>query len=201
VLGFDDDLSLATHERALWGRAEALLPHNAIEAYTQALMDLGATLCSPRRPRCDECPLNAMCVARRERAPERYPVKTRTLRRTRRSNALLLLSDADRVWLVQRPLRGVWAGLWTPALYDSLDELQSLAADWPGSGHALAPIDHPLTHFDWHLLPWLQRLPRRLSTSRRALLEAALPQGRWFAVDQALRLGLPAPIRSLLLAG
>jgi A/G-specific adenine glycosylase len=201
VLGFEDDLALATHERALWRQAEALLPQDTVEAYTQGLMDLGATLCRPRRPRCDECPLRRMCTARREGAPERYPVKTRSLRRTRRSNALLLLSDADRVWLVQRPQRGVWAGLWTLALYDSVEELRSLAAGWPGSGQALTPIDHALTHFDWHLRPWRHRLPRRLSANRRALLEAALPQGRWFARDQALQLGLPAPIRSLLLAG
>ncbi len=201
VLGFDGDLAVASHEQALWRQAEALLPTNAIEAYTQGLMDLGAMLCSARRPRCDACPLHTGCAARREGAPERYPVKSRRLRRTQRSNAMLWLGDAGgRVWLVQRPPRGVWAGLWSLPLYDSVDEVQSLAAGWPGSGQALAPIDHALTHFDWQLQPWRQLLPRRLSARRLALLEAALPQGRWFGSEQAQRLGLPAPVRRLLLA-
>ena len=201
ALGFGDDLALAAHERALWCQAEALLPQHGIEAYTQGLMDLGATLCSARRPRCTECPLQAICVAHRDGEPERYPVKTRTTRRTQRSNALLWLGQADQVWLVQRPATGVWAGLWTLPLFDTADDVAALAAGWPGHGAALAPIKHALTHFDWLLQPWRQQLPARLSAARRAALEAALPAGRWFTSAQALALGLPAPVRKLLAAG
>ena len=201
ALGFGDDLAIAANERALWSQAEALLPASGIEAYTQGLMDLGATLCSVRRPQCGACPLKTLCVARREGAPERYPVKTRKLKRTRRANAMLWLAQGERVWLVQRPPRGVWAGLWALPLYDAIDELQAFAADWPGYGQALPAIDHALTHFDWHLQPWLQRLPGRLSEARRAALEIDLPEGRWFTLDEALQLGLPAPVRKLLTAG
>jgi A/G-specific adenine glycosylase len=198
ALGFGDDLARAANERALWQAAERLLPKLGIEAYTQGLMDLGATLCTPRRPQCIACPLHGHCVAQREGDPERYPLKSRTVKRTQRSNALLWLVDGERVWLVQRPHRGVWAGLWTPPLYDSLGELRALAGRWPGSGEALVPIDHALTHFDWNLQPWRQRLPRRLSAARRAQLEAELPQGRWFTLENALALGLPSPVRKLL---
>ena len=199
VLGFGGDLALAANERALWQQAEALLPASGIEAYTQGLMDLGATLCTRRRPACAVCPLQASCVALREGQPERYPVKTRKLKRGQRSNALLWLADADRVWLVQRPERGVWAGLWTPPLYDSVDALRAATIDWPGHGQALPTIDHSLTHFDWRLEPWRHRLPARLSATRKAKVEADLPEGRWFALDEALQLGLPAPVRKLLL--
>ncbi len=198
ALGFDDDLTLTAHERALWLRAESLLPAAGIEAYSQGLMDLGATLCSARRPQCAACPLRTLCVARRQGDPERYPVKTRKVKRSRRSNALLWLGDGHHVWLVQRPHRGVWAGLWTPPLYDALDDLRAMAAAWPGRGQALAPIDHTLTHFDWQLQPWRQQLPERLSAARRVALEAQLPAGRWFSVEQALAVGLPAPVRKLL---
>jgi A/G-specific adenine glycosylase len=198
VLGFGDDLSLAVHERALWRQAESLLPAADAAAYNQGLMDLGATLCSARRPRCPACPLQGHCVARRQEVPERYPVKTRKTKRSRRSNALLWLGDSHDVWLVQRPQRGVWAGLWTLPLYDALDELRALTAPWPGRGQPLAPIEHALTHFDWQLQPWRQRLPSRLSAARRAALEAQLPAGRWFTVEQALAVGLPAPVRKLL---
>ena len=198
VLGFGEDLAVASHERALWLRAQSLLPATGIEAYTQGLMDLGATLCSARRPTCSACPVQPLCVAHQQGAPERYPVKTRRLKRTKRSNAMLWLSEGDRLWLVQRPLQGVWAGLWALPLYDEIDELCAQAGGWPGEGEPMAAIDHALTHFDWHLQPWRHRLPTWLSTSRRVALEAELPAGRWFTREQALQLGLPAPVRKLL---
>lgn len=204
ALGFDADLALATHERQLWAAAEALLPRQGIEAYTQGLMDLGATLCSVRRPQCPACPLQSLCVAHRQGRPERYPLKTRKLARSERSNALLWLAQGEaeheRLWLVQRPERGVWGGLWTLPLYDSPAVLQAQVADWPGRGEALAPISHALTHFDWALLPWRHRLPTRLAASRRGAIEATLPAGRWCTRAQALQLGLPAPVRKLLAA-
>ena len=200
ALGFADDLAVAAHERALWQRAEALLPARGIEAYTQGLMDLGASLCSRRAPRCPACPLRKLCVAHREGLPERYPVKTRTLKRTQRHNAMLWLSAGDAVWLVQRPAPGVWAGLWALPLYDSVDALQALASHWPGQGQAQAAFKHVLTHFDWHLQPWRHQWPSRLSAARRAALEAELPPGRWFGREAALQLGLPAPVRKLLAA-
>ena len=198
VLGFGEDLALARHERALWLRAQALLPAAGIEAYTQGLMDLGATICSARQPNCQACPLQDACVAHQHDVPERYPVRTRRLKRTQRSNAMLWLSDGDRLWLVQRPAQGVWAGLWVLPLYAEIDELCALAAGWPGRGEPLAAIDHALTHFDWHLQPWRHRLPARMSAVRRAAVQAELPEGRWFSREQALRLGLPAPVRKLL---
>lgn len=201
VLGFGEDLAVAAHERTLWQRVEALLPARGIEAYTQGLMDLGATLCSARAPACERCPLEDACVARCEGRPERYPVKSRRLERGARRNALLWLADAQqRCWLVQRPATGVWAGLWTLPLFDTLDAVRDLSDAWPGAGEPLMPIDHVLTHFDWHLEPWRHRLPARLSAARRDTIEAALPAGRWFTRDEALAWGLPAPIRKLIAA-
>jgi A/G-specific adenine glycosylase len=199
VLGFDGDLAVAANERALWAHAEALLPAHAIERYTQGLMDLGATLCASRAPRCGACPVQASCVAYAQGRPERYPVKTRRTARGARSNALLWLTDAQqRVWLTQREARGVWAGLWTLPLFDSIDALRTLTSTWPGQGQALTPIDHALTHFDWRLEPWRMALASRVAAKRIAQVEAALPPGAWFALEDALALGLPAPIRKLL---
>lgn len=199
VLGFGEDLALAAHERALWQRAEALLPARGIEAYTQGLMDLGATLCSARTPACEQCPLAGPCVARAQGRPAHYPVKSRRLKRGARRNALLWLVDGERWWFTQRPAKGVWAGLWTLPLFDSVEALQHATAGWPGRAESLPPFDHALTHFDWHLEPWRHVLPARLSGARRQAIESALPEGRWFARDEALALGLPAPIRKLLL--
>ena len=201
VIGFDADLALAANERALWEQAQSLLPEQGIERYTQGLMDLGATLCTSRAPRCDECPVATICVAKAQGRPQRFPVKSRKLKRGARSNALLWLVDAhQRVWLTQREPRGVWAGLWTLPLFDSVDALNEVLRSWPGSFETQPPINHALTHFDWRLEPIQHTLGTRVSVKRQAAIEAALPVGAWFNRDQALALGLPAPIRKLLLA-
>jgi len=198
ALGFAGDLSVAAEERALWQLAQDLVPERGVEHYTQGLMDLGATLCSARNPACGRCPLATLCVARREGRPEAYPVKTRRLRRGARRHAWLWLAQADRLWLVQRPQQGVWAGLWSLPEYDTPEALQRLLQDWPGQGETLPTIEHTLTHFDWTLQPQRWLLPSRLSARRLGALTQQLPPGRWVSLDQALQMGLPAPLRKLL---
>lgn len=198
ALGFGGDLASVKEERALWQLAEALLPEQHMDIYTQGLMDLGATICTVRRPQCLLCPLQPVCVAQKEGQPERYPVKTRKLKRSARSNALLWLQHADRVWLVQRPATGVWAGLWTLPLYDDLSEPQRLGRHWPGQGEALPAFQHVLTHFDWALQPYRHALPAALGPAALAEVAAALPAGRWATLAEAATMGLPAPIRKLL---
>ena len=205
ALGFGDDLAEARHEKALWLKAEALLPAaggpGEIEAYTQGLMDLGASLCSQRRPACDACPLAGLCVARAQGRPEAYPVKTRKLKRSQRDHALLWLAQGDSVWLVQRPQTGVWAGLWSLPEFESPDALWALATGWPGEGQPLPAFKHVLTHVDWMLRPVFWPLPQDLPAAARRQVEAALPPGRWLAREAALAMGLAAPIRKLLEAG
>ena len=200
VLGFDGDLAEAKHERALWAEATALLPEDDIASYTQGLMDLGATLCTQRAPSCLQCPLRAGCAAARAGTPERYPVKTRKLRRGRREHVWLRLQWRDEVWLVQRPPTGVWAGLWSLPEFDSPATFQGASAAWPGHGESLPSFTHTLTHLDWTLHPVNWRLPDRLGALRRDALVRAWPSGRWFGIDEALAAGLPAPLRKLLLS-
>jgi A/G-specific adenine glycosylase len=190
VLGFGGDLASATEIRRLWVRAEGLLPLRDVDVYTQGLMDLGATVCLVRRPYCERCPLAERCVARAGGAPQAYPVKTRKLKRSHRENALLWLQRGDHVFLVQRPEKGVWAGLWSLPEYPGVQALDGWLATSPGHGDWLPPIEHALTHFDWtlHTLAW--HWPEGGQTS--------LPEGRWVSLATALTLGLPAPVRRLL---
>jgi A/G-specific adenine glycosylase len=113
---------------------------------------------------------------------------------------------------VQRPPRGVWAGLWS--LPEEVESADACVPRWPPAGRAragrLPAIEHVLTHLDWRLEPWTLELPLRLAAAgcapwplpRAAAVarEAALPAGRWVALDEALQLGLPAPVRKLLQA-
>ena len=200
AFAFDGDLALARHERDLWALAESQLPRAGIEAYSQGLMDLGALVCLAREPTCNACPLNPVCAAARAGTQASYPVKTRRLTRGQREHLWLVLRWRDRVWLVQRPDRGVWAGLWSLPEFDTAAELERACAAWPGHPQPGETFTHALTHFDWTLHPVHWSLPARTGATRMKAIVARWPQGRWFTLDEALRLGLPAPLRKLLVA-
>ena len=193
VLAFAGDLSEGAQERELWARATQLLPARGIERYTQGLMDLGATLCSARAPSCLLCPVAGICTALREGRPERYPVKTRKLKRSRRENWCLWLEWRGQVWLQQRPATGVWAGLWTVPLHEDEAALLAVAEAAGGGLDSLPDIEHALTHFDWTLHPRRAVLPRKPATR-------SLGEGRWVAKRELADIALPAPIRRLLAA-
>mgnify|MGYP000858972882 CR=1 FL=1 len=182
VLAFDGDLASAREEKRLWDHATALLPQRDVDRYTQGLMDLGATVCSARKPDCGACPVNDLCAGQRE--AERYPIKTRKLKRSRRENWWLWLEHEGRVLLQQRPAPGVWAGLWTLPLFDDEASLRAAAG---GQLEPLPRIEHALTHFDWVLHPV------------RAVLSDAAPAlpGIWVAREELASYALPAPLKKL----
>ncbi len=198
-LAFDGDLARAAEERELWAHATEMLPSSGIEAYTQGVMDLGANVCLPRAPLCLLCPVSSDCEGRRSGAPERFPVKTRKLRRSARSNAWLWLQWGDQLWLCQRPDRGVWAGLWSLPEFESVADLDIAAAAWPGKPTPLPSFTHVLTHLDWTMHPVQWVLPAKASKSLREAISETLMPGGWFGLDEALAMGLPAPLRKLLL--
>lgn len=195
LLGFDADLAKTTHERALWRIATDILPRDdlwtAMPRYTQGIMDLGASLCSTRKPNCLLCPVQVLCAASKEGQPERYPVKTRTLKRSSESLWLLWAKRADgAVFLEQRPTPGVWAGLYCLPVFGSFEALVA----------AVAPADvpqlqdgtvykHVLTHKDLHLHPI------GLDITKKGRLAI---QGQWFDAGTWTKLGLPAPVRKWL---
>lgn len=194
-LGFADDLALASHERRLWDLATELLPRDNLlrdmARYTQGMMDLGATLCSSKNPACTACPLASRCVARALGSPEKFPVRTRKLKRSAQSIWLLwALDDDGAVWLNQRPTPGVWAGLYCLPLFEDRLTLQAVVGQPEKSGlQDLPPFKHVLTHKDLYLHPVLLRLP-----AGQTLALA----GQWTHAAQLARLGLPAPIKKLL---
>jgi len=198
LLAFDADLARPGNERALWTQATALLPERGIEAYTQGLMDLGATVCLARDPSCLLCPVQPLCRAVATQSQTRYPVKSRTLKRGQREHVWLWLAWRERIWLVQRPDTGVWAGLWSLPEFDSIDAFDAASARWPGDVQPLASFTHVLTHLDWTLHPVRWTLPARTGEARVAAITAHWGRGRWFEIGEALAAGLPAPLRKLL---
>ena len=132
--------------------AEALVSDNRPGDWAQALMDLGATVCRPKAPLCDRCPLSADCKAFAGGAPETYPRKTRKADRPRRYGVAYLLIQGRDIALVQRPPKGLLGGMlglptseWRD---EALSDLEALAAA-PASGdwRHVGAIEHVFTHF------------------------------------------------------
>jgi A/G-specific adenine glycosylase len=195
VLGFEEDLASVKNERALLGLAQEMLPAEQLPTrmprYTQAIMDLGATVCTPRQPKCDTCPMADICVAKAQDRTTAYPVKTKKLKRSSQSLWLLWAQQSDgSVLLTKRPTPGVWAGLHCLPLFDSADALEAaLKPRERAAIRALAPFVHVLTHKDLHL---------HVMALDHAAASLAPGLGEWVA--DASKVGLPAPIKKLLLA-
>ena len=196
VLAFGDDLAQAPAQKRLWQAATALLPERAddMPAYTQGLMDLGATVCLARKPSCLLCPLESVCEARRGGMPERFPVKTRKLRRSAQSLWLLDARAGDgSVWLEKRPTPGVWAGLYCLPVFPSREALEQALPSRARASLADQPAFlHVLTHKDLYLHPVRGGQPPKMGARGEG--------GGWFAPAQWGGLGLPSPVRKLLSA-
>ena len=195
VLGYSADLSIAANERALWDLADQLLPTDdlasAMPRYTQALMDLGAGVCLPRKADCLMCPVNQLCSAAQQGDPLRFPVKTRKLKRSSESIWLLCLTNSQgEVWLEKRPPKGVWASLYCFPILGSAEALALALPEGLTCRHD-APFVHVLTHKDLHLHPV------RAVWNGNQQLQTGI-QGSWMSRQQWHILGLPAPIRKLL---
>ena len=184
-------------ERRLWEHAEALLPRHGGEAYTQGLMDLGATLCTRTRPRCDVCPLAATCVARAAGRTAELPHAKPRKALPQRSCVMLVLQDAGEVLLERRPPTGIWGGLLCLPQADDVAAARALAeslgGDW--AGHvALGIIEHGFTHYQLTIHP----LGLGVAASAGRAHAVREPRYQWLALAEAGDAGLPAPVRKLL---
>ncbi len=183
-------------ERRLWTLAESLLPNAYVDRYTQALMDLGATVCTRGAPACDRCPVGEGCVARREERIALLPTpRPRRAVATRRATLLLPRAGDGRIWLARRPPSGVWGGLLAPAELPPGEDPKAWSARALGLSvariEALPLLTHGFTHFTLEAQPLLCELaadPHRV----------AEPEGAWIAPTALDGLPLPAPIRQLL---
>ncbi len=201
LLAFEEDLARAGPQQRLWGLAQALLPEQAdakdMVAYTQGLMDLGATLCTRSRPRCSECPVQDLCLAHARDAVQKFPIRTRHLRRQSVSWWLLLWRrPAPGGWqlhLQRRPASGIWSGLFCPPVYGTEAELlEVVPGQWRERVSMLPVISHSLTHREMRLHPVLLDLPTESHG------DVLLPDGGWVDCGDLTGVGLPAPVRQLL---
>jgi A/G-specific adenine glycosylase len=182
-------------ERELWTLAERLLPARAVRAYTQGLMDLGATLCTRARPRCEHCPFGDACVARRTGRQRELPAPRPRKALPERSVGMLVLVAAGEVLLEKRPPSDIWGGLWSlPECAPDADPVAAAASlgyrAQVDAIAALPPLAHGFTHFRLRIVPWL--LPVRA--------QAGVDEGGrlWLALDDLDGAAVPTPVRRLL---
>jgi len=190
-------------ERQLWQLAAGLLPERDIEAYTQGLMDLGATVCTRTKPRCDACPMQARCIAHATLRTAELPMRRTKKITPEKRSVMLWVTYEGELLLEQRPPIGIWGGL------QSLPELERLggnpeAADWFAEARTvladmgeiaqlsvLPDFVHAFTHFR------LRVTPLRITLARRHWL-AAQDSYHWRAITALESAALPAPVRKLL---
>jgi A/G-specific adenine glycosylase len=196
VFGVAGDPSSSAVFAALWAQAEVCTPAYDVAAYTQAIMDLGATVCTRARPACTICPMSARCVAalegRQAELPGRKPKKFRPSREATLLIAQIGSNGPTAVLLERRPNAGVWGGLWCPPQFGSEQEALAWCRQEIGSsgdGQPLPPIEHAFTHFDLRLRP--------LRVQCTAPAEVRDGERLWYRLDAAPRIGLPQPIRQL----
>ncbi len=183
-------------EQQLWLHADTHTPKHRLADYTQAIMDLGATVCVRSRPHCEACPLAVDCVAYRDDLTAHLPTRKKSKPIPTRATCMLVLRDRQqRILLQRRGPQGVWSGLW------SLPEAADPQAAWRlaqqhariDDAQALAPFTHVFSHYRLNIEPLLFE-------------HAAAWQGvgdnphlRWCSTSELAALGLPAPVRKLLL--
>lgn len=193
-------------EKALWELAERELPDSGIEAYTQGLMDLGATVCTRGRPACERCPVADRCVALRANRVGELPAARPARTVPQRACRMLAIRRGDG-WLVEkRPPSGIWGGLWclpqtevvegepeaATALAERLASRHGLRLSEPVPAAQAEPFVHAFTHFRLRIETW-----RADVTGSSGV---AAPGVIWLADDDIRGAALPQPVRQLLLA-
>ena len=184
-------------EQQLWQLAEQHTPARRCDAYTQAIMDLGATVCRRSKPQCDHCPLTADCQAHRQQRSHELPARKPRQTLPQRSTTMLLLrNDAGELLLHRRPPSGIWGGLW------SLPECphDQQAARWCREKLGLvlkdmqehAGLPHTFSHFRLHIHPVSARVQGRAGH----IMEA--DDALWYNTESIQQLGLPAPVKTLV---
>jgi A/G-specific adenine glycosylase len=182
-------------EKAQWALAEKLLPARGIETYTQALMDLGATVCTRSNPACTRCPVAGGCVALRDGRIDELPAaRKRKPLPLKRSTWLVLLHKGN-VLLERRPSAGIWGGLWAFPEAIPGDVMafcrKTLSCDL-AKAEKMPVIEHGFTHFRLNIQP--------IRCDVEKILPRAEAPGRiWMEVAEAAGAAVPAPVRTLLL--
>ena len=192
----EDDLSKPIHERAMWQLAEELCPHERNHDYTQAIMDLGATVCTPKKPLCLYCPMQQHCQAHQQGLENELPFKKAKKPVPVKSAQVLILQCGDQWLWQQRPNTGLWGGLWCLPIIEEVHELDVLKQSL-GLKQFIQKVEisHSFTHFTWQL----QGLVFAIDADLQEHLAIEL-KGIWLEPTAAVQAGIPTAMKKLISA-
>jgi len=192
----EDDLSKPIHERAMWQLVEELCPHERNHDYTQAIMDLGATVCTPRKPLCLYCPMQQHCQAHQQGLENELPFKKAKKPVPVKSAQVLILQCGDQWLWQQRPNTGLWGGLWCLPIIEEVHELDLLKQSL-GLKQFIQKVEisHSFTHFTWQL----EGLVFVIDADLQEYLAIEL-NGIWLEPTAAVQAGIPTAMKKLISA-
>jgi A/G-specific adenine glycosylase len=186
----------AAVEARLWALAEACTPYGRLAEYTQAIMDLGATVCTRSRPACLLCPVNDSCVARIESREHQLPTpRPRAARTSRAAWLVVAMRGGHKVLLERRPPSGIWGGLWgLPEFPTRAHALQWCGEHLSGAGRPRPadPVRHAFSHFEYEMRPLVVHCLGRAEMLRDDA------RYRWYDARQPAKIGLPKPVAALV---
>jgi A/G-specific adenine glycosylase len=208
VFAIEDDLKKSKISQELWNLAQTLVPTEPqkMPAYTQALMDFGATVCTPKNPKCSLCVMNIDCQADIQKKVDQIPLVIKKKKSVEVQSEMLLIQAKDQVLLMKRPLTGIWGGLWslpeTPwQEYDpsgktgyQLANYENIPSTLLQQNYLDAKVFAPRKHVFSHRILYFQ--VRRIQLSKVFDLDHQNMQ--WVLLEDIKSLGLPTPIRQLM---
>lgn len=192
----EDDLSKPIHECAMWQLAEELCPNERNHDYTQAIMDLGATVCTPKKPLCLYCPMQQYCQAHQQGLENELPFKKAKKPVPVKSAQVLILQCGDQWLWQQRPNTGLWGGLWCLPIIEEVHELDVLKQSL-GLKQFIQKVEisHSFTHFTWQL----EGLVFAIDADLQEHLAIEL-NGIWLEPTAAVQAGIPTAMKKLISA-
>ncbi|CAG70243.1 MULTISPECIES: A/G-specific adenine glycosylase [Acinetobacter] len=192
----EDDLSKPIHERELWALAENLCPVERNHDYTQAIMDLGATICTPKKPLCLYCPMQQHCKAHQQGIENELPFKkAKKPVPVRTADVILIRSNAQWLWQ-QRDSQGLWGGLWCLPILDNSAAIQAMIQQFDLKQIAeTLQISHSFTHFTWLLN--VQTFHVEQDQMEYIMTEL---RGQWLTPLEATERGIPTAMKKLIAA-
>jgi len=177
----------------LWRLADELMPDDRADAYTQAIMDIGATVCTRSRPACAACPVNRDCQASSNGEPERYPGRKPRRKKPLRSTTMVLAVADGAVYLERRPAAGIWGGLWSLPEVSDVDAWCSERLNTAtNDAEAWDSVRHSFSHYDLDIMPIVVRVD---ATSSRVADDA---DSTWHRLDAPPPGGIAAPVTKLI---
>lgn len=182
-------------DKPLWLLSEQLTPENGVANFNQAMMDMGATVCTRSKPKCSECPLKDTCQAFYHEKQAEFPGKKPKKVKPEKQTIMVMFTQKNSVFMYKRPATGIWGGLWSFYEINNVKELPTLANDLGfniTNEQRLTPFRHTFSHFHLDITPLQVEITEKLTNINEN------NEQLWYHLDRGANVGLAASSKTLL---